>query len=135
MRLDKLVVELCVAGLLLVTEGCNRSQQAAGGGRMGAGGPVPVTVATASQKDVPINVDVIGNVEAYSTITMKAQVGGQLNKVSFREGDYVKKDDLLFTIDSRPFEAQLTQVEPNLPRDTAPLPQPQPNTTLTTSTP
>src|SRR5260370_36804819 len=127
MRLDKLVVELCVAGLLLVTEGCNRSQQAAGGGRLGRGCPGPGTLCRGLEKDGPINVDVIGNVEAYSTITMKAQVGGQLNKVSFREGDYVKKDDLLFTIDSRPFEAQLSQVEANLARDTAALGQAEAN--------
>src|SRR5260370_14344644 len=127
MVLHKLDGYLSVTALFLVTQGWNRSTQAGGGGRMGAGGPVPVTVATASQKDVPINVDVIGNVEAYSTITMKAQVGGQLNKVSFREGDYVKKDDLLFTIDSRPFEAQLSQVEANLARDTAALGQAEAN--------
>ena len=48
---------------------------------------VPVVVAMVSQRDVPINVDVIGNVEAYSTITVKAQVGGELTKVSFHEGD------------------------------------------------
>ena len=65
-------------------------------------GPVPVVVATVMQKDVPINIDVIGNVEAYSTISVKAQVGGQLTKVYFQEGDYVKKGDLLFTIDPRP---------------------------------
>ena len=94
---------------------------------MGAGGPVPVTVATVSQKDVPINVDVIGNVEAYSTISVKAQVSGQLNKVSFREGDYVRKDEVLFNIDSRPFEAQLSQAEANLARDTAALGQAEAN--------
>ena len=80
-----------------------------------------------SQRDVPINVDVIGNVEAYSTITVKAQVGGELTKVSFHEGDFVKKGDLLFTIDERPFEAQLSQAQANLARDTAALSQAQAN--------
>ena len=47
-------------------------------------------------RDVPVEVQVIGNVEAYSTISVRAQVGGQLTKVSFHEGDYVKKNDLLF---------------------------------------
>src|ERR1700730_15985394 len=62
------------------------------GGKRGDGGaPVPVVVTTVSQKDVPVNVEVIGNVEAYSTITVKAQVGGQLEKVSFHEGEFVKK--------------------------------------------
>ncbi len=97
------------------------------GGRRGeGGGPVPVVVATVTQRDVPINVEVIGNVEAYSTITVKAQIGGQLTQVHFHEGDFVKKNDLLFNIDARPFEgqlnqaqAQLSQVQANLARDTA----------------
>ena len=84
-------------------------------------------VAMVSQRDVPINVDVIGNVEAYSTITVKAQVGGELTKVSFHEGDFVKKGDLLFTIDARPFEAALSQAQANLARDTAALSQAQAN--------
>src|SRR5690349_19829713 len=81
--------------------GCSangKSAQAAGGRRGEGGGPVPVTVATVSQRDVPIDIQVIGNVEAYSTISVKAQVGGQLTRVFFREGDFVKKGDPLFTI-------------------------------------
>jgi multidrug efflux system membrane fusion protein len=111
--------------------GCKSSDAKTGGaggrGRPGEGGPVPVVVAMVSQRDVPINVDVIGNVEAYSTITVKAQVGGELTKVSFHEGDSVKKGDLLFTIDARPFEAQLAQAQANLARDTAALSQAQAN--------
>jgi multidrug efflux system membrane fusion protein len=111
--------------------GCKSSDAKTGGpggrGRPGEGGPVPVVVAMVSQRDVPINVDVIGNVEAYSTITVKAQVGGELTKVSFHEGDFVKKGDLLFTIDARPFEAQLAQAQANLARDTAALSQAQAN--------
>jgi multidrug efflux system membrane fusion protein len=79
------------------------------------------------EKTVPINIDVIGNVEAYSTISVKAQIGGQLTTVSFHEGDFVKKNDLLFTIDPRPYEAQLNQAEANLARDTAALSQAQAN--------
>jgi membrane fusion protein, multidrug efflux system len=86
-----------------------------------------VVVARVSQRDVPINVDVIGNVEAYSTISVKAQVGGEITKVSFHEGDFVKKGDLLFTIDGRPLEAQLSQAQANLARDTAALSQAQAN--------
>jgi membrane fusion protein, multidrug efflux system len=120
--------------LALSLSGCNTSANAGGpggpggrGGRPGEGGPVPVVVATVSQRDVPINVDVIGNVEAYSTITVKAQVGGELTKVSFREGDFVKKNDLLFDIDARPFEAAVSQAQANLARDTAALSQAQAN--------
>src|SRR4051812_37843818 len=49
------------------------------------GGDAPVTVAKAVTKDVPVDISVIGNVEAYSTITVKAQVGGELTKVHFEE--------------------------------------------------
>jgi multidrug efflux system membrane fusion protein len=86
-----------------------------------------VTVAVVSQKNVPVEVQVIGNVEAYSTITVRAQVGGQLTGVSFREGDYVKKGAMLFTIDQRPFEAALSQAIANSARDEAALGQAQAN--------
>jgi multidrug efflux system membrane fusion protein len=88
---------------------------------------VPVTVATVAQKDVPIDIQVIGNVEAYSTITVKSQVGGQLTKVDFREGDYVRKGAPLFTIDSRPYEAQIKQIAANIERDKAALAQAEAN--------
>jgi multidrug efflux system membrane fusion protein len=125
----QLAVAPLTFALLLAIGGCSNSSVKAGGGRSraGEGGPVPVVVATVSQRDVPINVDVIGNVEAYSTITVKAQVGGELTKVSFHEGDSVKKGDLLFTIDARQFDAQLSQAQANLARDTAALSQAQAN--------
>src|SRR5437868_11202621 len=86
-----------LAGLGLVLAGCTGKSTQAATGRRESG--VPVTVATVTQKDVPLQIDMIGNVEAYSTITVKAQVGGELTQVHFREGDYVKAGDLLFTID------------------------------------
>ena len=90
------------------------------GGRRGAGGgDVPVTVAVASHRDVPVEVQAIGNVEAYSTISIKAQVGGQLAEVHFREGDFVKKGDLLFTIDQRPLEAAVNEAAANVARSVA----------------
>jgi multidrug efflux system membrane fusion protein len=76
---------------------------------------------------MPLDIQVIGNVEAYSTVTIKAQVTGELTKIYFHEGDYVKKGDLLFTIDPRAFEAQLSQAEANLARDEAQLNQAQAN--------
>jgi multidrug efflux system membrane fusion protein len=86
-----------------------------------------VTVAVSALKDVPVEVQVIGNVEAYSTISVKALVTGQLIKTSFQEGDYVKKNDLLFSIDSRPLEAALNQTIANASRDQAALGQAQAN--------
>lgn len=98
-----------------------------GGGRRGGGGDVPVTVATAAHKDVPVEIQVIGNVEAYSTITVKALIGGELNAVHFKEGDFVKKNDVLFEIDRRPLEASLNQAVANTARDRAALGQAQAN--------
>ncbi len=83
------------------------------------GGSVPVTVATAARKDVPVEIQVVGNVEAYLTITVKAQVSGELMTVHFREGDFVRKGDLLFEIDPRILQAQLSQAQANLARDEA----------------
>lgn len=101
----------------------------AAAGRLAAKGmqAVPVTTTAVVRKDVPIEIQAIGNVEAYSTITVKAQVGGQLTSVYFHEGDFVKAGDLLFTIDQRPLEAQLQQMEANVARDTAQLGQAQAN--------
>lgn len=80
---------------------------------------VPVSVASAVEKSVPLQIKVIGNVEAYSTIAVKAQIGGELVRVGFHEGQDVKKGDLLFQIDARPYEQALRQAEANLARDIA----------------
>ncbi len=81
--------------------------------------PVPVTVAVAGQRDVPVQVQAIGTVEAFTTVTIKAQVNAQLRQVHFAEGQEVRRGELLFTLDSSPFEADLRRAEANLARDTA----------------
>ena len=93
---------------------------AAGGGR-GRGGDqtVPVTVATVVQKSMPIEIRVIGAVEAYSVVSVHAQITGQLTDVNFKEGEDVKKDQVLFRLDRRPLEAALLQAQANLQRDIA----------------
>jgi multidrug efflux system membrane fusion protein len=73
------------------------------------------------QKTIPVQLSAIGNVEAYSTVSMKSQIGGVLTRVHFREGHDVNKGDLLFTIDPRPYEAALKQAEANLAKDNAQL--------------
>lgn len=80
---------------------------------------VPVSVATVAQQTLAVRIQAIGNVEAYSTVALKARVDGQIVKVNFKEGQEVKKGATLFKIDSRPFEATLRQAEANLMRDTA----------------
>lgn len=80
---------------------------------------VPVTVAKVALETVPVQLHAIGNGEAYSTINVKSQVDGQLQEVYFTEGQDVKKGDLIFKIDTRPFEAAYHQAEANLARDLA----------------
>ena len=89
----------------------------------------PVTVATAIQKDVPVQLRVIGKVEAYSTVAIRSLVEGELGKVYFTEGQDVQKDQLLVSIDARPFEARLRQAEANLQRDQAVVRQAEANLT------
>jgi membrane fusion protein, multidrug efflux system len=81
--------------------------------------PVPVLVATVTEKTVPVELKAIANVEAYSTVSIKSRLAGQLVRVNFKEGQDVKEGELLFVIDPRPYEAALKQVEANLVRDKA----------------
>ena len=80
---------------------------------------VPVTVAVAEQKDIPVQVRAIGSVQPISTVAVRALVAGQLQRVWFREGEDVRKGQLLFTIDPRPYQAALAQAQANLARDEA----------------
>ena len=80
---------------------------------------VPVVVAKATQQDMPVQVTAIGNVEAYSTVTVKSLVDGEIQKAYFTEGQDVRKGDMLFSIDPRSFQATLRQAEANLARDQA----------------
>ena len=81
----------------------------------------PVTTATATLATVPIQVHAIGNVEARSTVSVKAQVAARVEKAYFTEGQDVRKGDLLFTLDRRPFDTALQQAEANLAKDQAQL--------------
>jgi multidrug efflux system membrane fusion protein len=86
------------------------------------GGPnaaVPVATATVADKAIPLEIDVIGTVEAYSTVSVRAQLTGELTSVTFKEGDDVRKGQVLFTLDRRPLEAALEQARANLQRDAA----------------
>lgn len=80
---------------------------------------VQVSVAAVAQQSVPVRIQAIGNVEAYSTVALKSRVDGQIVEVNFKEGQEVRTGAALFKIDSRPFEATLRQAEANLMRDTA----------------
>ena len=99
-------------------------QQAQGpAGRRGGGGPggqaVPVTVDKVTLKTIPVEVSSIGNVEAYSTVSVKAQVAGQLLEANFKEGDFVRQGQILFKIDEEPFQTELERALAALARDKA----------------
>ena len=81
--------------------------------------PVAVVVASAHKKDVPIYISALGNVISTYTVTIKTQVNGLLMKVLYKEGQMVKKGDLLAEIDQRLLLAQLAQYEGQLIRDQA----------------
>ncbi len=80
-----------------------------GGGRGGFDGPAPVTVATAATNDVPVYLRGVGTARALATVTVRPQVDGRLMKVHFKEGQDVKRGDLLAQIDPTTYQAQLDQ--------------------------
>lgn len=84
---------------------------------------VPVYIAKAEQKTIPLKIQVMGTVEAYNVISVKSQINGEIKAVYFTQGQDVNKGDLLFKIDSRPLEAALSQAEANLEKDKAQLQQ------------
>ena len=81
--------------------------------------PVPVVVASAMEKTIPVQIDAIGNVEPYQTISVKAQITGEIKNVNFKEGQDVGKGYLLYELDCRPYVEAVKQAEANLARDEA----------------
>ena len=106
-----------VAAAALASAGC--SDRAGGAPPAAAPAAVPVGVATVERKMVPLQVVTVGNVQAYTTVGVKSQIAGQITTVHFTEGREVKRGDLLFTLDPRPFEASLRQNEANVAKDVA----------------
>jgi membrane fusion protein, multidrug efflux system len=108
--------------------GSNTSAAGPGGGgrgrgRGGDGAAAPVVAAKVASKDVPVDLAAIGNVEAFASISLRSQVTGVLEQLSFHEGDLVKEGQVLFSLDRRPFESALAMAEANLVRDRALLAQ------------
>ena len=90
-----------------------------GRGRGAGGGGTPVLVSKVGQKTIPIEAKAIGTVEAFSTVSIRAQIAGQLLEARFKEGDFVRKGQLLLIIDPRPYQATLAQAKAELARDKA----------------
>jgi membrane fusion protein, multidrug efflux system len=109
---------LC-AFCLLALSGCQRQKVQSAG----APPPVPVSVAKAAARSVPVEVRVVGTAEASEIVQVKSQVGGQLLRVLFTEGQNIAQDALMFEIDPRPYQEALRQAEANVTRDRAQLKQ------------
>src|SRR5579864_4541471 len=89
---------ILAAGLSMFAAGCGKEAAAPAPRGPGGGPATPVLVAQAVTKTMPLNLSAIGNVEPYSTVSIRAQVAGELLEVNFTEGDAVTKGQLLFTI-------------------------------------
>ena len=81
--------------------------------------PAPVVVSTAVSQDVSHYMDALGRIVAREVVSIQPQVSGRLMKIHFTDGANVRKGQLLFTIDPRPFEASLKQAQANLSKDAA----------------
>jgi len=105
---------IVLAASVVLASGCAKPQAAPA-----ARPPASVVIGKVSQKTMPVEVVAVGNVEAISTVSIRAQVAGEVQEVHFKEGDFVAKGQLLFTIDPRPYEAALAQAKAALARDKA----------------
>jgi multidrug efflux system membrane fusion protein len=116
-KTEELLLAITAAVLAAVAAGCggnDNSNQA-----KSAPPPAPVTVSVAAQQSVPIVVTAIGNAQAYRTVQVRSLVDGQIAAVLFHNGDFVKKGQILFELDRRPYQAALDVAEGNLARDEA----------------
>jgi len=118
--LTSLIVLLLVAGVVWWARQQSAPQQSAGGGggRFG-NAPMSIVPETVSKGDIGLNLNALGTVTSLATVTVRTQISGYLISVVFKEGDEVKKGDLLAEIDSRPYEAALAQQRGQLARDEA----------------
>ena len=116
MKNSTLIPALALAAAMLAN-GCS------GGAKKGAGGGAPVLVSPAVETNVPVQIDPppVGHVMSYPTVTIRPQVGGVISQVHFQQGQEVKSNELLFTIDPRPMQAALDAARAALARDRAQL--------------
>jgi len=113
------VAALALIGIVLLVRGLWTSDGAARS--QAAVQAVPVEVATAERKPMPVRVESLGNVTPIASVAIKARVDTTIMAVHFRDGAEVKKGDPLFTLDGRAIEAQIAQTEGMVARDRAQL--------------
>src|SRR5213082_2564445 len=112
---------VAVLGLLLMSLGCNGGGSKPTMARAASGQPIPVGVAAAEKRDLPVYLSGLGSVLAFNTVSVKSRIDGQLVRVNFKEGQFVKQGELLALIDPRPYEVALSQAQATLFRDQAQL--------------
>ena len=114
----RLLLRICISLLVLTTvflSGCTNKAAQQGFARP----PAPVTTATAITQDVPNYLDAIGKTVSREVVAIQPQVSGRILTIHFADGANVSKGQLLFTIDTRPFEANLRQAQANVSKDLA----------------
>ena len=116
----KILLLAALVALIATLAACGKKDvQAAGPGANASRPAAPVVVAAVEQRDVPVQIRAIGNVEAYRTVQVRSMVNGQIDKVLFKEGQDVREGQLLFQLDKRPFEADLEKAIGTMRHDEA----------------
>src|ERR1035438_4546078 len=110
-----IVLFLCSA--LLFTSGCGNKEQVQAARGSGGRPPAPVVIAFVEQRDIPVQIRGIGNVEAYQTVLIRSQVNGQIQQIFFKEGEDVREGQPLFRLDKRPFQADLEKANGQMKHD------------------
>ncbi len=108
-----------VAVVIVVIIRSHSARAAREGDKSARDRPVPVTIVRAAKEDVPITVEGLGTVTPLYTVTVKTQVDGRLDKVSYTEGQYVKQGEAIALVDPRPFEIQEAQASAQRAKDLA----------------
>ncbi len=123
MRLARLIRGVVIGGLLALSVTASMSCKKEAQAGMPGGKPPPpnVIVAASVEQEVPIYLDEIGKATAYEMVTIMPQIAGRIEALHFVDGADLKKGDLLFTIDARPFQALLEQSKGQLAKDQAAL--------------
>src|SRR5690348_7853409 len=117
--LTLILIVLVVAGIVWWTRQQSVPEPAGRGGAGRNAPPMSIVPEVVGKGDIGINLNALGTVTSLATVTIRSQISGYLTKIDFKEGDEVKKGDLLAEIDPRPFEAALAQAKGALARDEA----------------
>ena len=123
-RITILIVVAAICVLVLFGYARSRGKAAAASAPQRGGGMqqvVPVAIAAVTQQDMPVYLDGLGSVQAFNTVTIKTRIDGEVTQVAFREGQDVKKGELLIVIDPRPYQVALEQAQATMYRDQSQL--------------